>query len=448
MRSAPVPVTQHRVRAVARWSLLLAMLGSGVAGLSAAEARPVPPPPPSAGLPPTPPPPAPPRVAPPATTPTTTTTATTTTTTAADLAARELLGRRLFHDTNLSQPVGTSCASCHNPLRAFAGNHGGTFGVPLGSTGTAGLRNTPTAMYAGFTPAFSVAMTPRGLQARGGQFLDGRADTLTQQALGPLLATAEMNNPTAAAVVAKVAASSYAAAFKTAWGAEIFTRAADAFTAIGRSLEAYERSTEFRPFTSRYDDLLRGRDSFTAAEKRGMHAFFAADKGDCISCHAADRNNRDPAASLFTNHTYVALGVPRNAAIPANADATFFDLGLAGPKRSAPVGVTGAAGEFKIPTLRNVALKSAFMHNGRFASLSEVVGFYATRDIDPRRWYPVGNIFNDLPLGLRANVTHRPPLDLHPGDRPRLTPGDVSDIVAFLGTLTDVPPVSTFGTAQ
>jgi cytochrome c peroxidase len=303
-------------------------------------------------------------------------------------------------------------------------------------------------MYASFTPAFTLVTGARGPQARGGQFLDGRVDTLAQQALGPLLAAAEMNNPSAAAVVAKVAASTYAAAFKAEWGATIFTRTNDAFTAIGRSIEAYERSAEFRPFTSRYDDLLRGHDTFTAAEKRGMNAFFDPAKGSCVACHAADRGNANPSASLFTNHTYVALGVPRNNSIPSNASPTFYDLGLAGPNRTAPSGVTAAAGEFKVPTLRNVALKPAFMHNGRFSTLSEVVGFYATRDIDPRRWYPAGNPFNDLPTALKANVTHRPPLDLQPGDRPRLSPGDVSDIVAFLGTLTDVPLASTFSVAQ
>ncbi len=361
---------------------------------------------------------------------------------------RELLGRRLFHDANLSQPAGTSCASCHNPLKGFAGNHGGRAGVPLGSTGAAGLRNTPSAMYAAFTPPFTLANGPGGLQARGGQFLDGRVDTLTRQALGPFLNAAEMNNPTAAAVVAKVAASSYAAAFRAEWGADIFTRVDDAFTAIGRSLEAYERTMEFAPFTSRYDDLLRGRDTFTAAEKRGMNVFFDPAKGTCMSCHAADRANRDPRAALFTNHGYVALGVPRNPGIPANADPAFFDLGLAGPLRSAPAGLATAAGAFKVPTLRNVAVKTAFMHNGRFTSLNEVVSFYATRDIDPRRWYPAGVQFNDLPAALRGNVTRRPPLDLRPGARPRLTPGDVADLVAFLGTLTDVPAATAFGVAQ
>jgi cytochrome c peroxidase len=362
------------------------------------------------------------------------------------LTARESLGRHLFTDVNLSRPSGTSCASCHDPQRAFAGNHGGVQGVPLGSTGASGLRNTPSAMYAQFTPAFRVIADGGAARAVGGQFLDGRVDTLAQQALGPLLSAAEMNNPDAAAVVATVAASAYAEVFKGEWGADIFTRPEEAFIAIGESIAAYERSLDFRPFSSRYDDLLRGHDTFTASERRGMEAFFGP--GRCATCHTADRTNPDPRASLFTNHQYVALGVPRNRTLAENADPTFFDLGLAGPKRSAPAGVPDAAGSFKVPTLRNVARRSAFMHNGVFTSLSEVVAFYATRDLDPRRWYPVGQRYDDLPSALRSNVTHRPPFDVAPGDPPRLTPRDVADIVDFLGTLSDPPFTSPVAVAQ
>ncbi len=360
---------------------------------------------------------------------------------------REALGDLIFNDPKLSQPTGTSCASCHNPQRAWTGNNGGTFGVPLGSLGIAGLRNTPTVMYASFTPRFTVNTVNGRPRAQGGFFHDGRADTAAAQAVMPLLATAEMNT-TAEAVVAAIAASSYAAQFKTEWGSDIFSRPNDAFAAVGQSLAAYEATSEFHPFTSRYDDLLRGHDTFTAAERRGMNVFFDRAKGDCASCHSANRTSADPAASLFTNHTYVAVGVPRNAAIPANADANFYDLGLAGPNRSAPVGLPDAAGQFKVPTLRNVTLKPAFMHNGKFSTLTEVVTFYATRDLDPNRWYPAGQKFNDLPVNLRGNVTQRPPFDLQPGDAPRLTPGDVADIVAFLGTLTDPPAIGALSVAQ
>src|SRR5271167_2783724 len=71
--------------------------------------------------------------------------------------AREQLGKLLFFDETLSEPHGTSCASCHDPRRAFSGNHGSTIGVPLGSRpGTFALRNTPSLTYASFTPPFVV----------------------------------------------------------------------------------------------------------------------------------------------------------------------------------------------------------------------------------------------------------------------------------------------------
>ena len=358
------------------------------------------------------------------------------------------LGRQLFHDTSLSVPAGTSCASCHNPLTGFSGNHGSTIGVPSGSTGSLGMRNTPTAMYASLTPIFTVIMGPAGGHAFGGQFLDGRVDTLAQQALVPLLGATEMNNPDAATVVAKVQASAYAKAFTAQWGPGIFSSTSAAFNAIGLSIQAYESSIELQPFSSRYDQMLRGANTFTASEQRGMNAFFNPAKGNCAACHAANPSNPSPAASLFTNRSYVALGVPRNSAIPDNAIPTFYDLGLAGPKRTAPPGVPTAAGSFKVPTLRNVALRSALMHNGYFTSLTEVVTFYATRDLTPQRWYPNGVMFNDLPPASRGDVTHQPPLDLMVGDQPRLTPQDVSDIVNFLGTLTDVPAITTIGVAQ
>ena len=351
------------------------------------------------------------------------------------------LGRQLFHDTNLSEPRGTSCASCHDPERAFGGNHGSTIGVALGSKpGSLGIRNTPSVMYGSFTPAFSLVPDGGGLTPTGGQFLDGRVDSQAEQAKLPLLSAVEMNNPDAASVVAKVAAASYAADFKAAYGDDIFTRTDDAFTAIARSLQDYQGTAEFRPFSSRFDDYLRGKDTFTAQERRGMALFFNPEKGNCVGCHAADQGNSDPTASLFTDFTYDNLGIPRNAAIPANADPAFFDLGLGGPKRLLPNEDPAFNGAFKVPTLRNVAVKEAFMHNGFFTQLDEVVAFYVTRDTTPDRWYPTGAKFNDLPSAFQANVnTSEVPYDRHPGEAPRLNQQEITDLTVFLRTLTDEP---------
>jgi len=100
-----------------------------------------------------------------------------------------------------------------------------------------------------------------------------------------------------------------------------------------------------------------------------------------------------------------------------------------------------------VPTLRNVALRQSYFHNGAFHSLRQVVEFYATRDTNPGKWYPRGKDgklekFDDLPPQYRGNVNADAPFAPLPGNRPRLTPAEIDDIVAFLNTLTDgyVPP--------
>jgi len=92
--------------------------------------------------------------------------------------------------------------------------------------------------------------------------------------------------------------------------------------------------------------------------------------------------------------------------------------------------------------LRNVATRGAFYHNGLFHTLQDAVAFYATRDTNPERWYTVdqnGKVrkFDDLPAQYRSNINFEPPLDRRPGQPPALSDQDVSDIVAFLRTLTD-----------
>ena len=144
--------------------------------------------------------------------------------------------------------------------------------------------------------------------------------------------------------------------------------------------------------------------------------------------------------ALFTNFGYFALGVPRNRSA-ATADPSFFDMGLCGPVRTDLAHRTDLCGKFKVPTLRNVALTAPYFHNGAVATLQDAVSFYATRDIDPARWYPVvdGTIdkFNDLPAAYRGNVDQQPPFGQQPGQAPRLSAQDVQDLTAFLHTLTD-----------
>lgn len=357
----------------------------------------------------------------------------------AGLTRVEVLGKRLFFDASLSVPPGQSCASCHDPALAFSGNNGATAGVAFGADGhSLGLRNTPTAMYARFAPAFGMEDTDEGPIPVGGQFLDGRAASLEAQAAQPFFAPDEMNNPAVAALTAKVAAASYAGLFRDEWGARVFDDPDTALKAIAASIAAFERTERFAPFSSKYDHVAAGRAQFTALERQGLDLFLDPEKGNCAACHVADPTSRNPADSLFTDFTYDNLGVPRNARIPANADAAFFDLGLCGPKRAAPGGDEALCGAFKVPTLRNVGQRVALMHNGYFTRLRDAVAFYATRDTDPARWYPGGVPFDDLPPAYHANVNRsEAPYDRKPGESPRLDDAEIDAIVAFLGTLTD-----------
>ena len=211
----------------------------------------------------------------------------------------------------------------------------------------------------------------------------------------------------------------------------------------GHAPDMREDTAEFAPFTSKYDAFLAGRAQLSAQELRGLALFNDPTRGNCAGCHpsARGRNGEPP---LFTDFTYDNLGVPRNADIPANADPTYYDLGLCGPFRTdLPADRLDLCGAFKVPTLRNVALTAPYFHNGRFATLREALEFYVQRDTSPEKFYPLdagGQVlkFNDLPDEFKNNVnTSEVPYDRRPGDVPALDGADIDDVIAFLSTLTD-----------
>ena len=353
---------------------------------------------------------------------------------------RVTLGQLIFNDRNLSEPRGTACVACHQANMGFAGNNGSVIGVAAGSRpGLIGLRNAMTNAYSGFVPAFEFNTTALETEAVGGHFWDGRANTLAQQALGPFLNPLEMNNPDRKSVVDKIAASTYAPLFRQEFGTAVFADTDAAFTQIGLAIEAFERSAALQSFSSKYDALVRSQATFTAQESRGMALFIDAGKGNCAACHLMNPASSKPEDSLFSEFTYYANGVPRNTAIPRNADPSFFDLGLCGPERTAPTlpvnvlpGVTieNFCGKFRMPTLRNVAERPAFMHNGVFKDLRDVVRFYSNRKINATS--------NDLPAKYQANIEKvKAPFNRAATDGPALTEPEINDIVAFLRTLSD-----------
>jgi cytochrome c peroxidase len=376
--------------------------------------------------------------------------------TRAPLTPLEQLGARLFVDTSLSEPRGVSCASCHDSAKAFSGVNGSTIpGVARGApAGSFGQRKPPSLTYASFSPPFSFVDKKDKETGKvekepvGGQFRDGRALDLAAQASGPLLNPVEMNNPSKAAVVAKVRESAQADLARAVFGKDVFDDSDAAFGKLMQAIAAYEGTEIFHPFASTFDKVLRGKARFSPLEAEGFALFKDPRKGNCIACHVGEPNSRDPKDWLFTDFTYDTLGAPRNAAIPANAKADHFDLGLCrreGLAEFAPKGfdVESLCGAFKVPTLRNVELTAPYLHNGVLATLRDAVAFYATRDTNPERWYPRGADasilkFNDLPEKYHGNVNVKEvPYDRRLGQRPRLSERDIDALVAFLRTLTD-----------
>ncbi len=365
----------------------------------------------------------------------------------------QVIGKRIFEDTNLSEPRGLSCESCHDPRHAFQGNNGSNVAaVALGSRAEHfGARKVPTIMYKTYSPAFGfykdVDDGKDVLEAKGGQFWDGRASDLASQLRIPLTNADEMNNSSLDAVVEKIAGGEYADLVRRTLGDKIFDDPTAAMDKLAGALVAFEESGRFAPFASKFDEWLRGNVKLSALEQRGYRVFVDPQRGNCLACHVGKVDSKDPDDWLFTDFTYDAFGLPRNPAIPANADPAYFDLGLCarpGLEAFLPKDVTkdSLCGAFKVPTLRNVAVNKTFFHNGAITSLREAVAIYATRDTDPAHWYPhAGGAvkkFDDVPEAYRANMNVKEvPYDRRIGQKPRLDNGDIDALVAFLKTLTD-----------
>jgi cytochrome c peroxidase len=394
------------------------------------------------------------------------------------------VGAKMFFDPQLSGSGKMSCATCHDPDSAFGPPNDLSAqlgGVDLDRVGT---RAAPSLRYKNVTPPYSDLLdNPDGISVPGpggGFAWDGRAGTLAEQAAMPMLDANEMANPSAAEVVAKLHTAPYADLFKTAFGAEAFASVDDAFKNAGKALEAFQlEERSFHPATSQYD-LYAGNKiggKLTVAEARGMKVFTDPNVGNCASCHYQGGGFKGTAA-LFTDFSYEAIGVPRNRALPANADPKYFDLGLCGPLRTdhPPVRGNTFCGMFKAPTLRNVATRKSFFHNGVMHSLEQVIRFYNTRDTMPEIWYPTvggkpkakpdasfptyglittqyigGKVrkFDDLPAQFKANIDPQMPQDGRPAhSKSPMSEQNIADLICFLNTLTDgykppaAPPTS------
>lgn len=338
-------------------------------------------------------------------------------------ATVESIGRLLFFDTQLSEPAGQSCASCHNPLTAYS--DAGKMTSAGAKTGLTSVRNAPSLSYSAFTPQWH--FNQQDETWIGGFFHDGRAITLQQQALMPMFDPLEMAVPSELALVNRVQNRPYAQLFESVFGTGIWQNTPATLDAIAMALSTFEASDSFaKRFSSKYDAYLRKRTELSDAEARGLALFEDENKGNCAACHQSKVSEQGD-WPLFTDFSYDNLGIPKNPRmafyqlpVKYNAlGASHIDVGLANNPNISDH--NAQRGKFKVPSLRNIALTKPYMHNGFFEDLTLATEFYNSRDINPEWSTPeVAENVNKEELG-----------DL------KLSKQEVQDIVAFLHTLTD-----------
>ncbi len=282
---------------------------------------------------------------------------------------RAAIGWKLFFDPLLSRPQNTSCATCHDPAKGYGD------GLPLGkgAYGQTLPRHTPSVV---------------NLQNASHLFWDGRAQSLEDQAIGPLTNPIEMDM-TPPEIVARVAAQPhYQRAFAAIEVSDI--RIDDIVSAIA----AFERTLVTGPVL--FDRWLQGdKKALNAAQKRGRMIFFT--RGQCAICHVG--NN-------FTDHDFHNVGT-----------GTSDDFG-----RFAITQQPEDRGSFKTPSLRNWKGREPFMHDGRFASMRDVLQFYSD------------------PPTPQVGESELDPLELETDE--------ITDLLAFLDTLNGSwPDLSGYATA-
>jgi len=398
---------------------------------------------------------------------------------AAELSAVAELGRKMFFDPSLSSSGELACASCHSPAHFYGPptELAVQFGGPRRQS--AGLRAVPTLTYLEHTPIFTIGpdkntqdedkpppVTPApdvkvaaAAKAdnsgapfaaaeenvpQGGLDRDGRAQTFQAQSAGPLLDPNEMDNHSAEEILERIKRAPYAEDMKMLFGEEIFSQR---LLALDEALFALARfqleEPSFHPYSSEYDAYLAGKAKLSDSEMRGLKLFEDPKKGNCASCHIDKPSPDGLTPPAFTDYQFEALGAPRNRNIPANADPHFYDLGLCGPLRADYVKAAAYCGLFKTPTLRNVATRKVFFHNGVFRSLDEVMRFYVERETRPEKWYPRRangelDLYDDLPPEYKKNIdVADAPFDRKLGEEPALNEAEITDVIAFLNTLTD-----------
>ena len=237
-----------------------------------------------------------------------------------------LLGQQLYFDTRLSRDNTVSCASCHDPEKGWS--NGERFATGVG--GQKGGRSAPTIINAAYSRF---------------QFWDGRADGLEEQALGPIQNPIEMDLTLTELVGRLNAIPGYKRQFQQVFGTDATAEN------VAQAIAAFERTV--LSGDAPYDRYKAGDESaLSPAAQRGMKVFF--NKGHCSACHSG---------ASFSDGGFHNIGVGMDDPAPD-------------PGRKAVTGLAGDMGAFKTPTLREIARTAPYMHDGRFATLEEVINFY------------------------------------------------------------------------
>lgn len=375
------------------------------------------------------------------------------------LTDEQQLGKLLYEDKNLSLNRNQSCASCHslkpvqqNALTKLAPAFIDPENIKKGSAVSSGslprqkgALNAPSVGYAAFSPLFHWD-DAEGLYV-GGQFWNGRASDLIEQAQGPFLNAVEMAMPNEWSVVNRLKENQeYSKLFRQIYSLNLedvpdlnneADKAAvtDIYRHMAKAISAFEQSPVFNKFTSKFDYVLAGMTEFTPIEKKGFALFNDEKKGNCAACHiSAATSDKDGniIPPMFTDFTYDNIGLPRNVKIPKNPEP---NAGLGGRSEIAAVDPDGnEIGKHKVMSLRNIALTPPYGHNGVFATLEQTVHFYNTRDT--LGWLPDNRDSGFATAGwpdpeIPQNVNHDELGNLG------LTNDEEQAIVAFMLTLTD-----------
>ena len=275
--------------------------------------------------------------------------------------AKAALGRRLFFDRLLSHDGSVSCATCHDPARAFADERP----LAVGVFGRVGRRHSPSLVNRGFGRS---------------QFWDGRAATLEALAVQPIPDPNEMDLSLDEAVARLAADESYRATFQT-----VFERPVS-IEDVARALATYLRT--IRSEDSPYDRFVFGDpEALTAQQQLGLRIFRS--KARCIICHGEPTFTDE----VFQN-TGVAWRVDSETAVGTYQDQGRFQV----------TGLERDRGKFKTPTLREVARTAPYMHDGSLATLADVIEFYNTGGRSNPNMFPLVRPLNLLPDEKQALV--------------------------------------------